>query len=85
MPFVSNAQQEPADRTPGIRMKPDQFEAKLRHVGVIGGAPSQPGNRLGRSSLHGASFATHAVIAITDYDRRSQERPLNHATDNARA
>jgi hypothetical protein len=85
VPFVSNIPQQPAHRPSDIRMKLDQFEAKPRHVGVMADALSQHECRLGRDGSHNTNFATHSVIAITNRGHRRQQRPLNHATDDARA
>ena len=85
MPFVFTAVHELAHRMPGTDVKPDQFAANLRHVGVIAGAPGQSGNSFGHGSLPSTHDATHSVIAITDCDHRGQDWLHNRVTGNARA
>ena len=85
MSLASNAQHEPAHRTPATDVKPDQFAAKLRHVGMNARAPGQNGKPFGHGDVHSTPFAPHSVIVITKCDRREEERFHNRATGYARA
>jgi hypothetical protein len=80
-----NAQHEPAHGTPATDVKPDQFAANLRHVGMNTRGPSQNGNPSGHGGVHGTPFAPHSVIVITKCGRHEEERFHNRATGNARA
>ena len=85
MSLASNAQREPAHETPRHDVKPEQFAAKLRHVGMNTRAPSQNGKPFGHSGVHSTPFAPHSVIVITKYDHPEKDPFHNHATGNARA
>ena len=97
MSLASNAPHEPAYRTSGTDVKPDQFAAKLRHVGMNTRAPgqsrrasysrcpSQNGILFGRGDIHSTPFAPHSVIVITKRDRHEAEWFHNRAAGNARA
>jgi len=83
VPFVFNAEHEPAHRTPGTNVKPDQFAANLRHVGVIVGGPGQSGNPFGHRCPLITYSAMHSVIAITNCDHRGQAWLHNRVTGYA--
>jgi len=83
--LASNALHEPAHRTPATEMKPVQFAAKLRHVGMNTRAPGQDGKPFGHGGVHSTPFTPHSVIVITKYDHREKDRIHSHATGNARA
>jgi len=83
--LASNAQHEPAHRTLDTEMKPVQFAAKLRHVGMNARAPGQDGKPFGHGGVHSTPFAPHSVIVITKYDHPEKDPFHNHATGNARA
>ena len=85
MSLASNAPHEPAYRTSGTDVKPDQFAANLRHVGVNDRAPSQNGILFGRGDVHSTPFAPQSVIVITKRDRHEAEWFHNRAAGNARA
>lgn len=85
MSLPSNTQHEPAHRTPGTDVKPDQFSAKLRHAGMNARDPSQSGNPFGHGGVHSAPFTPHSVIAITKHGHREKEWLHDRAGGNARA
>ena len=85
MSLASNALHEPAQGTPATDVKPEQFAAKLRQVGVIARAPGQNGILFGRGDVHSTPFAPHSVIVITKRDRHEAEWFHNRAAGNARA
>lgn len=83
MSLAFNAQHEPAHGTPATDVKPVQFAAKLRHVGMNTRAPGQDGKPFGHGGVHSTPFAPHSVIVITKYDHREKERLHNRAAVNA--
>jgi len=85
VPFVFNAERDPAHSMQGTDVKPGQFSANPGHVEVIAGAPGQSVNPFGHDGLHSIRSAIRSVIAITNCDDREQWWLHNHVTGNARA
>lgn len=84
MLFVFNIECEPAHTTPGTGTDPDQFAAKLRHIGMIARVPGHSENPFDRAGLRSTRLAPHSVIVITNFDLRRQEQPHDRVAGNAR-
>jgi hypothetical protein len=82
--LASNVQHEPTHRTPATDVQPDQFAAKLRHVGMNTRAPGQNGKPFGHGGVHSTPFAPHSVSVITKYHHHEKEW-RNRAAVNAYA